>query len=279
MYIAMNSRAFLLSLVVALMAVYMAYSYIQGEKSKLVKNHGQLVPVVVAKKDINSYEVIDDTKVTIVSIPQSYVQKGAFKSAEEVYNTIAATAILQGEQISSPRVTYPGAISGLAYQVTPGKRAMAIRVSEDQAVSRLIKPGDRIDVLALIDYTGGRKDALKVRTIFQDVLVLSTGLYISNSLPLIGLKVDEEVKKLNLNTYGNFNTITLELDPLQVQKVIFLNALGSQMYLSLRNNEDRSIDVIKPSKIYDVLEEDKEELKIFFEKIKEKDKNRASIGS
>ncbi len=275
----MNSRAFLLSLVVALMAVYMAYSYIQGEKSKLVKNHGQLVPVVVAKKDINSYEVIDDTKVTIVSIPQSYVQKGAFKSAEEVYNTIAATAILQGEQISSPRVTYPGAISGLAYQVTPGKRAMAIRVSEDQAVSRLIKPGDRIDVLALIDYTGGRKDALKVRTIFQDVLVLSTGLYISNSLPLIGLKVDEEVKKLNLNTYGNFNTITLELDPLQVQKVIFLNALGSQMYLSLRNNEDRSIDVIKPSKIYDVLEEDKEELKIFFEKIKEKDKNRASIGS
>lgn len=275
----MNSRAFLLSLVVASMAVYMAYSYIQGEKAKLVKNHGQLVPVVIAKKNINAFEVIDDTKITIASIPQSYVQKGAFKSAEEVYNTIAATAILQGEQISSPRVTYPGAISGLAYQVTPGKRAMAIRVSEDQAVSRLIKPGDRIDVLALIDYTGGRKDALKVRTIFQDVLVLSTGLYISNSLPLIGLKVDEEVKKLNLNTYGNFNTITLELDPTQVQKVIFLNALGSQMYLSLRNNEDRSIDVIKPSKIYDVLEEDREELKMFFEKVKEKDKNRASIGS
>ncbi len=269
----MNSRAFVLSFVIALMAVYMAYSYIQGEKAKLVKEHGQLVPVVIAKKDIQAFEVLDDTKVSIINVPQSYAQKGVFKSIEEIYNTIASTTILEGEQISAPRVTYPGALSGLAYQITPGKRAMAIRVSEDQAVSRLIKPGDRVDVLALVDYTGGRKDALKVKTIFQDVLVLSTGLYVSNSLPLVGVKVDNEVRKLNLSTYGNFNTITLELDPLQVQKVIFLNALGSQMYLSLRNNEDRAIDPLEASRIYDVLEDEKQEVQKFFEQ----GKNRASL--
>src|SRR5690606_22760746 len=110
---------------------------------------------------------------------------------------------------SSDLVTYPGAQSGLARQISIGKRALSIQVTEGQAVSRLLKPGDRIDVLALVDYAAGKKEKLKVKTVLQDVLVLSTGLYVTNSVPLVGMKNNNEVKQMKLNTYTNYNTVTL----------------------------------------------------------------------
>src|SRR5690606_40007608 len=58
---------------------------------------------------------------------------------------------------SSDLVTYPGAQSGLSRQISIGKRALSIQVTEGMAVSRLLKPGDRIDILTLVDYAAGKK--------------------------------------------------------------------------------------------------------------------------
>ena len=99
---------------------------------------------------------------------------------------------------------------------------MSVQVNEGQAVSKLIKPGDRIDVLTLVDYAGGKKEKLKVKTVLQDVYVLATGLNVTKEIPLVGMKVDKEIRKMNLNNYTNFNTVTLELSPYEVQKMIFL---------------------------------------------------------
>lgn len=261
----MNSRAFTTSLILAAVAVLMIYSYITSRETELVSEYGNPTPVVVAKEDIKELEVIDDRKVKIETIPAKFQMPGRFTRVEDLYNTIAATPIKKGEQITAPRVTYPGAQSGLARQISIGKRAYSIQVSESQAVSRLLKPGDRIDILAMVDYAAGKKDKIKIKTVLQDVLILSTGLFVTNSVPVINMKGEgNESRPMKLNNYTNYNTITLELTPFEVQKMVFLVAAGNGIYLSLRNNDDKTIERISATRLYDVLGEDAAEAKSFF---------------
>lgn len=260
----MNTRALTLALVIAFGAMFMVYTYIEDQKSSIVKQYGMESSVVVAAVDINELELIDDSKVTVMNVPQSFQLPGHFKKVEEVENTIAAVPILKGEQITKPRVIYPGSKTGLSRQVSSGKRAMAINVSESTAVGQLLKPGDRVDILAALDYSGGRRDKVSTKTFIQDVLVLSTGLSMTNSIPIIGVRTPEEIKKMNLNTYTRYNTVTLELDPYQVQKLVYLINYTNKLYLSLRNNNDKKIVRIKGTKIFDLLDEDAGEAKQFF---------------
>lgn len=261
----MNSRAFTTSLILAAVAVLMIYSYITSRETELVSEYGNPTPVVVAKEDIKELEVIDDRKVKIVTIPAKFQMPGRFTRVEDLYNTIAATPIKKDEQITAPRVTYPGAQSGLSRQISIGKRAYSLQVTESQAVSRLLKPGDRIDILAMVDYASGKKDKLKIKTVLQDVLILSTGLFVTNTVPVINVKGDgSESRQMKLNNYTNYNTITLELTPFEVQKMVFLVAAGNGIYLSLRNNDDKTIERISATRLYDVLGEDAAEAKSYF---------------
>jgi pilus assembly protein CpaB len=260
----MNSRAFTTSLLLAALAVAMIWSYIESRETELQSDYGNQTPVVVAKEDIKELEIIDDRKVQLVNIPSKFQMPGHFKRVEDLYNTIAAVPIKKGEQITVPRVTYPGSQSGLSRQISIGKRALSIQISESQAVSRLIKPGDRVDVLALIDYASGKKEKQKVKTVLQDVLILSTGLFITNSVPIINIKDEKDSRQMKLNNYTNFNTVTLELTPFEVQKMVFLVSAGNGIYLSLRNNDDKEISRIGSTRLYDILGEDQAEAKTYF---------------
>lgn len=260
----MNSKAFTTSLILAGLAAFMIASYIESRETELVSEYGNMTPVVVAKEDIKELEVIDDRKVAFEKIPEKFQMPGHFRRVEDLYNTIAAVPIKKGEQITAPRVTYPGAQSGLSRQISIGKRAFSMQVSEDQAVSRLLKPGDRVDVLSLVDYAAGKKEKLKVKTVLQDVLVLSTGLYVTNSVPLVNVKSDNETSQMKLNSYTNYNTVALELTPFEVQKMTYLVYAGGQIVLSLRNNDDKTIERISATRLYDVLGEDAAEAKAYF---------------
>lgn len=262
----MNSRAFTTSLILAAVAVMMIYSYIDSRESELISEYGNMTPVVVAREDIKELEIIDDRKVKLENIPAKFQMPGHFKRVEDLYNTIAAVPIKKGEQITVPRVTYPGSQSGLSRQISIGKRALSIQLTESQSVSRLIKPGDRVDILALIDYAAGKREKIKVKTVLQDVLILSTGLYVTNSVPIINLQGDNNSnsRQMKLNTYTNYNTVTLELTPFEVQKLQFLIAGGANITLSLRNNDDKTIERISGTRLYDVLGEDAAEAKAYF---------------
>ena len=260
----MNSRAFTLSLIIAGLAVGMVQSYIDGREAEFRSKYGDLRQVVVAKEDIFAMDTIDDRKLQMITVPGSYLMPGAFTQIEELYNTIAATPIKKGEQITKPRVLYPGEETGLSRQISEGKRAFSIQLSEGQAVGKLIKPGDRVDVLAKIDYSAGQIDSIKIKTVLQDVYVLATGKRVTKEIPLVGVKVDKENKKLNLNTYTNFNTVTLEVSANEAQKLIFLQQVSGGVFLTLRNNSDKSIERIGATRLFDVLGEDAAEAKGYF---------------
>ncbi len=270
----MNSRAFTLSLVIAGIAAFMAYSFLDNKEEQYKKAFGDMTPVVIAKVDIKELELIDDRKVETILVPKKYQAPGHFKKKDDLYNTIAAVPIKKGEQITQPRITYPGDRSGLSRQISIGKRAMTIRVNKSTSVGQLIKPGDRVDIITALDYSSGKIEKIEVITPLQDVFVLATGLKVTNSLPMTGMQVDKEVRKLNLTTYSNYNTVTLEVSPFEAQKLLFLQNNGSGLSLVLRNNEDKSIEKISKTKLFDVLGEGAIDAKRYFERKAELERKR-----
>src|SRR5690606_6154642 len=97
---------------------------------------------------------------------------------------VASIPLMKGEQITVNKLSNVGARTGLSRQITPGKRAFAVPVNQQTCVSKMIKPGDRVDVMAFVRIpTKSVEDYKEVQTILQDVLVLSLGTDVANDIP------------------------------------------------------------------------------------------------
>lgn len=238
----MNNRAFTISFVVAVLAVMMVYSYVSSTEEEFRKMYGTDKAVVVAKTNIKELEMLDETNLTIISVPTKFVQPGTSNNISDFKSALAIAPINEGEQITKTKVTQLGARTGLARQVAVGKRAVTIRVNDEQAVAKLLKPGDRVDVMATIDPSGsGNKLFLETRTILQDILVLATGKYVTNTVPGIleadPFKGETPHEPTKLSTYMAYSNVTLEVDPFQAQ-TLYYAAKNLDYWLELRNNDD-----------------------------------------
>jgi pilus assembly protein CpaB len=238
----MNNRAFTISFVVAVLAVSMVYSYVSSTEEEFRKMYGTDQSVVVAKKNIHELDMLDETNLTIVPVPKKFVQPGTSASINDFKSALAIAPINEGEQITKTKVTQLGARTGLARQIAVGKRAVTVRIGDETGVAKLLKPGDRVDVLSTIDPSGsGNKLFLETRTILQDVLVLATGKYVTNTVPGIletdPMKDGGDKTTVKLSTYTAYANITLEVDPFQAQTLVYA-AKNLDIYLALRNNDD-----------------------------------------
>lgn len=256
----MNNRAFTISFLVAAMAVMMIYSYVSSTEEAYREQYGKEVTVVVAKREIKELEVLDETNLTTKPMPSTFKQPGTSKDIKDFIGSLAIAPIAKDEQMTRTKVTQLGARTGLARQVAIGKRAVAVRVSDETGVAKLIKPGDRVDVLAFTDPSGtGNKLQIETRTILQDVMVLATGKYVANTVPAI-LEVDpmkaNSKSKLNLSEYTQFSNVTLEVDPFQAQALVFASTQLNGIYLILRNNDDNMKEELQKTKMVDLMGKD-----------------------
>jgi len=162
---------------------------------------------------------------------------------KRLIGNVAIVPIQKGEQITLNKITEPNMRTGLAPQVAPGKRAISIPASEIETVSKLIKPGDRVDMIAVIDMgagSSGRENKV-AKTIMQDVVVLAVGKNITNN---IARKVDPDgkggkVRVKSLTEYDGFSSLTIEVDPSQAQLTAAITAsAANKIILTLRNNDD-----------------------------------------
>lgn len=257
----MNNRAFTISFLVAVGAVLMVYSYVTSTEETMRLKYGEDVPVVVAKKNIKELEILDETNLTTKSIPKEFKEPGTAEDIKSFTGGLAIAAINAGEQVTRTKITTLGARSGLARQVAIGKRAVTITVSDVQGVAKLIKPGDRVDVLAKLDPSGsGNPIMVEVRTILQDVLVLATGKYVTNTIPGIvekdSFRGGEAGVRVPLSEYVTYPNITLEVDQYQAQRVVYASSVLGGVYLVLRNNDDNTKEEINKTSLSDFMGND-----------------------
>lgn len=226
----------------ALFAMFLLYSYSQEKKSEYDKRFGSKKSVVLAKEDINEMETIDISKIEMVDRPVDFIEPAALSDAEEAVGQVASAPIKKGEQLLQTKLLRPGPLTGISRQVAPTKRAVTVPVDEMRGVAKLLKPGDRIDLIAAVDVGKGASLKREVKTILQDVVILATGVRIVNSIPrLFEMGNDEKtVNRINLNGDTNFSTVTVETSPQEAQTLIYLlSTAPSSIFLSLRNPNDR----------------------------------------
>ena len=251
----MNNRAVVLSALMAVLAVFFVQSYVTSIEDESRRRFGTEVLVVVAKQDIAEMETINETMLELKSVPKKFIEPTAIsfdarardpdKAQQELKDLSGAVAMLPiktGEQITFTKVMEPGLRTGLSPQVTPGKRAMSVPVGETSAVAKLVKPGDRVDVIAVIDLGGGKANKI-AKTILQDIPVLAVGRNVTNNVPRL-VELDPYEKKprvRSLVSYDGFTSVTLEVDPAQAQLIALMGGGGASensLVLSLRNNDD-----------------------------------------
>jgi len=255
----MNNRAFTISLGMAIAAVMMIFSYIDSKEKEWAKRYGDESTVIVAKKDINELDQINETMLDEKVIPKEYQDKNAYTNKKDVINMISLVPLKKGEQISFNKIGTLGLRTGLARQVSPGKRAVSIPVNEITAVSKLLKPGDRIDIIVVVDPPGSSgKGSQIAKTLLQDIPIIAVGKFVTAQVHRYTGK-DESGKDVvrNLHETDAYSTITLEVDPPNAQTVAYLTGVpGVSFSISLRNNDDTERVVLPPVTMNDILGND-----------------------
>lgn len=266
----MNNRAFTMSLLMAAVAVFFVYSYVEGVREEYDRRYGAKVVVVKAKADIKEQESLNETMLKFEVVPDEFLEPGAVKfneaTTEEerkkgikpLIGAVALVPIRANEQITFNKITEPGMRTGLSPQVAPGRRAVAVPVTEISGVGKLLKPGDRVDLIAVIDAGAGKENRL-ARTLFQDLVVLSVGQFVTNNVPRV-VDVDsysgrERVRSLATDT--SYGTVTLEVEPQQAQALALLATSSEhQIILALRNNDDTAPSGTEATTLQEILGSD-----------------------
>ena len=249
-----ETRTLWISIGAALFSVVLLYGWAQDKRANYARKFGQAKTVVIARDDIKEFEIVDESKLEVVEKPSEFIQPSAIQNPGEIVGQIALAPIRKGEQILNTKLVFPDKSTGLSMQIAPGKRAVTVPISEVSGVAKLIKPGDRVDIVAGVDDGAGLNKQRKLRTILQDVPVLATGQSIVDNLPIQVTKGDGDNYEIrNLRVDNNYSTLTVEVNPSEAQNLFYLVSISAPIHFSLRNPNDRIRIPLKTADINDVL--------------------------
>jgi pilus assembly protein CpaB len=252
-----QSKAFLVSFGAAAIAMLLVFFYINSEKQKIKKEYGTEVVVVIAKSDINEMEEITASMLETRVVPDSFRQPGSNGDPRTFEGSVAASPLKKGEQVLLTKVYLKGSDTGVASQVAIHHRAMSIPVNDVTGVTRLLKPGDRVDIIANVQYPSEKGVQSEIKTMLQNVHVLAVGEQVQNNIPAVFDTDPVTGTRFAKNIRGTrtFNTVTVEVTPVDAQKIIYIVESGVGLFLTLRNPVDRLVSSIPTITVDEVLGE------------------------
>lgn len=151
--------------------------------------------------------------------------KGFSTGPEAVVGRGVVAAVYEGEPILDSRLAAPGSGGGLASTIPPGMRACAVRVNDVVGVAGFVVPGMRVDVLVSGNPGGTANAGTQVKTLLQNIEVLSAGTNIQK---------DAEGKPVNVQV------VNLLVTPEQAES-LSLASNETRIQLVLRNPLDTQV--------------------------------------
>lgn len=219
------------------------YAGDRGNKTSVSGKSLFLKPVVVSVVDLTAGSKLSPESMRVAEWPEEAVPKTAVGEIKQLIGRVLIVPISAGEPILQSRLAAEGIEEGLTAIISPGKRAMSVKVDEIIGVAGFIAPASRVDILVTIEDNSGRiKMESTAKIILQNIKVLASGQ-----------KLTREEKKVDL-----VNVVTLEVTPEEATKLA-LAANKGKLQLALRNQIDQEetksngisalelIDSVRPS--------------------------------
>jgi len=212
----------MMALVFGAMATFMAMGWLnkQGQVAK-PKPAQQMVPVVVAAKDVPPTVALSRDQLKVHMWPPDSALAGKFSRPEELEGRVTATSLAAGEPILENKMAPKGVTPGLTALLAPDKRAMTVKVDEASGVAGFLNPDNRVDVVVTVDKGDYNLDPIS-KVVLQNLRVLGIGQKIEKSL-------GEKPQVVP--------TVTLEVSPDEGERLALATREGA-VSLVLRNQKD-----------------------------------------
>lgn len=225
------------AVLLGLLAVFFARMFLVGPNSQQSgTGNVRTVSAVVAAQPVAFGEKLTPDKLKIVQWPANGIPAGSFQRVADAIGTedrVALRAIDANELVTDKALSGKNSRMSASTLLGPTMRAVSLPLNETAGAGGFIVPGDRVDVFL----TRGAEDEQMPYTdlLMQGVRVLAVGQD-SN----VGKDKPDVVK-----------TATLEVTPLQAQKVALAQTVGT-LTLSLRNLVDESRIRLETAQILDL---------------------------
>ncbi len=212
------------SLAVASLVTFLLYVLVVNKISS--SSSAPQGEIVVAARDLQRGELLKDADLKVVGWASPNLPKGAFTDRKSAIGWGVVSEIAAGEPVIEARLAPAGAGAGLAPSIPIGKRAVSLRVNEVVAVAGYVLPGSRVDVLVTGNAPGQAQQGPEIRTLLQNVEVLSAGTNIQRDaegkpvqVPVVTLLVSPEDAE-TLSLASNETRVQLVLrNPMDADKV------------------------------------------------------------
>jgi pilus assembly protein CpaB len=210
------SFVFYIAILVAIGATYAVFKVLESTKAS---SRIATASVVVAARDINEGELIDRIALSVAEWPVSTVPVGAYGRIDSVAGRVARVAIFTGEPLVPGRLAPEGMTAGLMTKITPGKRAMSIRINDVSGIAGLIPPESRVDIGLVTTLANATRTA---KIFMENMRVLTIGTEVHRS---------EDGRPIPATV------ATLEVTPEEFERLLVAQSQG-QIQLVLRGYGD-----------------------------------------
>jgi pilus assembly protein CpaB len=210
--------------------------YIQSEREALFASATK-VPIVVASEDLAVGTVLTSQNLRVREVFEAGLGRQVFRADQQRF-LIGKTLRYPLRANSPVDWVHVGAnldeLQGLASTIRSGMRAISVPVSNETAVSGLVRPNDSVDILgtfSFLDEDNPGEMKTVTFTVLQDVVVLATGQETARA----------ELEISGGNRRSSYSTITISVFPEEAELLAFAMNVKGTLTLSLRNPNDVSV--------------------------------------
>jgi Flp pilus assembly protein CpaB len=218
------------------------------------------VDVVVASQAIGQGDEITADKLRIAALPSDAVINNGLTSTEGVVDVglVALYPVEEGQQVTQNSFGEPCVVGRGRICVEPNHVAVPVGVNEETVFSGLLAPGDRVDVIAIVDRTVGGDDVPTSVTIVQNVRVVAVGeeqldgiaATDSGGNPDVVTTTDDDIE-----AQPDARSVTLEVLPEDAGRVFLAQEEGS-IWLAVRAAGDNEIRPTNDARLFPDTESD-----------------------
>ena len=235
-----GTKGFALAAALAILAAILVFAVLRSSSGDSAASTAATVPVVTAAGNIAAGVEITPEMLRVTQVPQNVALANGFTATEQVVGQYSRIPLVEGEQLVGAKLAAVGTdATGLTYTVPEGYRAMAVKITEVIGAGGLLRPGDRVDLLAAVRTGVGEDRAI---TLAQNVEVLAVEQAIVNVTASGGtLRATDDgtlVDQPEADPEGKVATLALTLS--QAQQVLLAEA-QCEIRLAVRPPGDTSI--------------------------------------
>ena len=231
------------AIVLGLIAVLLANTYLTGREKQLASSPEGMVRIAVASMPLTYGADVTPDKVKFVNYPATSLPAGTFRSMALLLpqgkRRVALRPILVNQPLLAADLTGEGQGASIAALLPDGMRAATVRINAVSGVAGFIKANDTVDVLITrqpIGPDGASQGKSVTDVLLQNVRVIAMG----------GDAVGAEGKARVTGT------ATLELTPLDAQKVALGQELGDLSLVLRKPGEEQNIPQVETVSLDDL---------------------------